>query len=141
MGFGRGKKRIHTSWASVRLFFSLPLTGPWRKVPRSEYILDGQAWLNVEAMKESGSLGSFGSSIDSRSGLAVAKVGEGEKVGECARHQESYGPRVMDERTREQTLTQLGGRTESGFSDSTVGGPFHDSGGCLIRRNAIHLPV
>lgn len=127
MGFGRGKKRIHTSWASVRLFFSLPLTGPWRKVPRSEYILDGQAWLNGEAMKESGSLGSFGSSIDSRSGLAVAKVGEGEKVGECA--------------TREQTLTQLGGRTESGFSDSTVGGPFHDSGGCLIRRNAIHLPV
>ena len=55
----------------MRRFFSSPLTGPWKNVPRTEYILEwslgarvGQTWLNVEAMKGSGVFDLLGSSMD-----------------------------------------------------------------------------
>ena len=91
--FGGEKKCIQAIRASMRLFFSSPLTGPWKNVPRTEYILYwspgarvGQAWLNVEAMNGSGVLDTFGSGIAiGMCGLAVAEVGGGGRARKSGR--------------------------------------------------------
>ena len=72
----------------MRRFFSSPLTGPWKKELRTEYILlwspgarVGQAWLNVEATNGRGVDDSFGSGIAiGIFGLTVAEVGGGGKA-------------------------------------------------------------
>lgn len=69
----------------MRLRFSSPLTGPWKKELRTEYILVwspgarvGHAWLKVEAMNGMGVCESDGRGMESGMfGLAVADVGSG----------------------------------------------------------------
>lgn len=83
----RAKKRVQAIRASMRLFFSSLLRGPWKNAPRTEYMRVwspgarvGQAWLNVEAINGNSVCESFGSGIaQGIFGLAVAEVGGGGK--------------------------------------------------------------
>ena len=67
----------------MRRFFSSPLTSPWKNVPRTKYVLEWppgarvvQAWLDVEAMKRSGTFDLLGSGIViAMCGSAMAEVG------------------------------------------------------------------
>ena len=77
----------------MRFFFSSPLTGPWKKEPRTEYILVwspgarvGQAWLKVEAMNGRDVFESPGSGIATGIlGFAVAEVGSGGRARKSGR--------------------------------------------------------
>ena len=80
-GLGRyseGKERIHANRFDSSIFSS-PLTGPWKNVPRTEYILEwspgarnGQVWLNAHAKNGLGSGFAIGTW-----GLAVVEAGGG----------------------------------------------------------------
>ena len=82
-GVWREKRRIQAGRASIRRFFSSPLTGLWKNVLVTECILnwspgawDGQVWLNDHAKNGSGTFDTLGSGFAIGT-LAVADVGGG----------------------------------------------------------------